>query len=165
MILFLVSLLVRALAGLLVGTSAEGAKDVEILVLRHQVRVLRRKTAVTCQMRDPSSANQGEPNSGLCPRQESNLERSPSVAHDLVRLAGAYSNPDVQGQIGRLYGSPVRRSRRPRSAPAIQGAIIRDRTGGRGPAPQPVSGGLLQPLARDGMVGQTRMSGKGAARR
>src|SRR2546425_1129009 len=43
--LFLVSLLVRALARLLVGSRSEGAKDVEILVLRHQVRVLSRKTA------------------------------------------------------------------------------------------------------------------------
>jgi putative transposase len=43
--LFLVSLLVRALGRVLVGTSSEGAKDVEILVLRHQVRVLRRKCA------------------------------------------------------------------------------------------------------------------------
>jgi hypothetical protein len=37
--------LVRALAGLLVGSDSEGAKDVEILVLRHQLTVLRRKTA------------------------------------------------------------------------------------------------------------------------
>src|SRR2546422_6485320 len=43
--LFVVSLLVRALARLLVGSSSEGAKDVEILVLRHQVRVPSRKTA------------------------------------------------------------------------------------------------------------------------
>jgi putative transposase len=43
--LFLVSLLVRALARLVVGSNSEGVKDVEILVLRHQVRVLRRKCA------------------------------------------------------------------------------------------------------------------------
>jgi hypothetical protein len=43
--LFVVSLLVRALARLLVESSSKGAKDVEILVLRHQVRVLRRKCA------------------------------------------------------------------------------------------------------------------------
>lgn len=43
--LSLVSLLKRALARLLSGSRSEGAKDVEILVLRHQVRVLRRKTA------------------------------------------------------------------------------------------------------------------------
>ena len=43
--LFVVSLLMQALARLLVRSSSEGAKDVEILVLRHQVRVLSRKTA------------------------------------------------------------------------------------------------------------------------
>jgi putative transposase len=43
--LFLVSLLVRALGCVLVGSSSESAKDVEILVLRHQVRILSRKTA------------------------------------------------------------------------------------------------------------------------
>src|SRR3989475_5746110 len=43
--LFVVSLLMQALARLLVRSSSEGAKDVAILVLRHQVRVLRRKTA------------------------------------------------------------------------------------------------------------------------
>jgi hypothetical protein len=42
---FLVSLVVRALGRLIVRLSPDGAKDVEILVLRHQVRVLRRKTA------------------------------------------------------------------------------------------------------------------------
>jgi putative transposase len=43
--LFLVSLVVRALGRLIVGSSPDGVKDVEILVLRHQVRVLRRKCA------------------------------------------------------------------------------------------------------------------------
>ncbi len=43
--LFLLSLIVQALARLLVGRRADqGTKDLEILVLRHQVRVLRRKT-------------------------------------------------------------------------------------------------------------------------
>jgi putative transposase len=43
--LFLLFLFVRALARLLVGSREDdGAKDLEILVLRHQVRVLRRKT-------------------------------------------------------------------------------------------------------------------------
>ncbi len=42
--LFLLSLIVRALAGLLVGRrSDDGTRDLEILVLRHQLRVLRRK--------------------------------------------------------------------------------------------------------------------------
>ena len=42
--LFLVSLIVRALARLLVGRHGDdGAQDLEILVLRHQLRVLRRK--------------------------------------------------------------------------------------------------------------------------
>jgi hypothetical protein len=45
LMLFVLSLLVRALTRLLVGSPAEdGAKDLEILVLRHQLRVLRRKT-------------------------------------------------------------------------------------------------------------------------
>jgi hypothetical protein len=43
--LLLLSLIVQALARLLVGRRADqGTKDLEILVLRHQVRVLRRKT-------------------------------------------------------------------------------------------------------------------------
>jgi hypothetical protein len=44
--LFLLSLIIRALAHLLVlpGTDG-GAKDLEILVLRHQLRVLRRKAS------------------------------------------------------------------------------------------------------------------------
>ena len=43
--LFLFWLIVRAFAGLLVlQGSGDGAKDLEILVLRHQLRVLRRKT-------------------------------------------------------------------------------------------------------------------------
>src|SRR5437899_12912030 len=42
--LFLLSLIVRALARLLVGGRRDdGAQDLEILVLRHQLRVLRRK--------------------------------------------------------------------------------------------------------------------------
>jgi transposase len=43
--LFLLSLIMRALARLLVGRRGDdGAQDLEILVLRHQLRVLRRKT-------------------------------------------------------------------------------------------------------------------------
>ena len=43
--LFLLFLFVRALSRLLVGShSDDGSKDLEILVLRHQVRVLQRKT-------------------------------------------------------------------------------------------------------------------------
>src|SRR5205809_4376244 len=43
--LFLLSLIVRALARLLVGRGgADAAQDLEILILRHQLRVLRRKT-------------------------------------------------------------------------------------------------------------------------
>src|SRR5262245_33474270 len=43
--LFVLSLLVRALTRVLVGSNAEdGAKDLEILVLQQQLRVLRRKT-------------------------------------------------------------------------------------------------------------------------
>jgi putative transposase len=41
--LFLLSLIVRALTRLLSGPRGDGAKDLEILVLRHQLRVLRRK--------------------------------------------------------------------------------------------------------------------------
>src|SRR5439155_4067717 len=42
--LFLLSLIVRALVRLLVGRRGhDGARDLEILVLRHQLRVLRRK--------------------------------------------------------------------------------------------------------------------------
>ena len=45
LMLFVLSLLVRALIGLLVlPGSGDGAKDLEILVLRQQLRVLRRKT-------------------------------------------------------------------------------------------------------------------------
>jgi hypothetical protein len=44
--LFLLSLMIRAVARLLVLPRTEGAtKDLEILVLRHQLRVLRRKTS------------------------------------------------------------------------------------------------------------------------
>jgi hypothetical protein len=43
--LFVASLLVRTLARLLAGSRSEGAEDVEIPVLRHQVRVLRRTCA------------------------------------------------------------------------------------------------------------------------
>ena len=43
--LFLLGLIIRALARLLVGPRAgNGSKDLEILVLRHQLRVLPRKT-------------------------------------------------------------------------------------------------------------------------
>jgi len=43
--LFLLGLVIRALARLLVGSrDNNGSKDLEILVLRHQLRVLRRKT-------------------------------------------------------------------------------------------------------------------------
>jgi len=43
--LFLLSLMIRAFAGLLAGRRRDGgAKDLEILVLRHQLRVLRRKS-------------------------------------------------------------------------------------------------------------------------
>ena len=43
--LFVLSLLVRLLARLLVFPNVDdGTKDLEILVLRHQLRVLRRKT-------------------------------------------------------------------------------------------------------------------------
>lgn len=41
--LFLLSLIARALARLLLARSGdEGSKDIEILVLRHQLKVLRR---------------------------------------------------------------------------------------------------------------------------
>ena len=43
--LFLLFLIVRALASLLARRGSDGgAKDLEILVLRHQLRVLQRKT-------------------------------------------------------------------------------------------------------------------------
>jgi len=43
--LFLLGLIIRALSRLLVGShSDDGSKDLEILVLRHELRVLRRKT-------------------------------------------------------------------------------------------------------------------------
>jgi hypothetical protein len=43
--LFLLGLVVRVLSRLLVGPrNADGSKDLEILVLRHQLRVLRRKS-------------------------------------------------------------------------------------------------------------------------
>jgi hypothetical protein len=43
--LFVLSLLVRALTRLLASSNADsGAKDLEILVLQQQLRVLRRKT-------------------------------------------------------------------------------------------------------------------------
>jgi putative transposase len=42
--LFLLALIVRTLARLLLRTGQDGSKDVEILVRRHQLRVLRRKT-------------------------------------------------------------------------------------------------------------------------
>jgi len=43
--LFLLSLVVQSLSRFLVGPRADdGSKDLEILVLRHQLRVLRRKT-------------------------------------------------------------------------------------------------------------------------
>jgi hypothetical protein len=42
--LFLLALIVRALARLLVRHDRDGTKDFEILVLRHQLRVLQRKT-------------------------------------------------------------------------------------------------------------------------
>ena len=41
--LFLLSLIARALARPLAGTGGEGSKDIEILVLRHQLKVLRRQ--------------------------------------------------------------------------------------------------------------------------
>jgi hypothetical protein len=39
--LFLLSLIARALARLVTSSADEGSKDIEILVLRHQLRVLR----------------------------------------------------------------------------------------------------------------------------
>jgi hypothetical protein len=42
--LFVLSLFVRALTRLLVAPAKDGAKDLEILVLQQQLRVLRRKT-------------------------------------------------------------------------------------------------------------------------
>ena len=43
--LFLLSLVIRTVARVFVGRSTDdGSKDLEILVLRHQLRVLRRKT-------------------------------------------------------------------------------------------------------------------------
>src|SRR2546427_12676749 len=41
--LFLLSLIARALACLLAGSGEDGSKDIEILVLRHQLKVLRRQ--------------------------------------------------------------------------------------------------------------------------
>ena len=43
--LFLLGLIIRALSRLLVGScDDEGSKDLEILVLRHELRVVRRKS-------------------------------------------------------------------------------------------------------------------------
>jgi len=42
--LFLLGLIIRAFSRLLVGAHDDGSKDLEILVLRHELRVLRRKT-------------------------------------------------------------------------------------------------------------------------
>src|SRR3972149_10982440 len=41
--LFLLSLIARALARLVASSADDGSKDVEILVLRHQLKVLRRQ--------------------------------------------------------------------------------------------------------------------------
>lgn len=41
--LFVLSLIARALARPFAGTGGEGSKDIEILVLRHQLKVLRRQ--------------------------------------------------------------------------------------------------------------------------
>ena len=42
--LFLLALIVRTLARLLLRTGQDGTKDLEILVLRHHLRVLQRRT-------------------------------------------------------------------------------------------------------------------------
>jgi putative transposase len=41
--LFLLSLIARALARLVARSAEDGSKDIEILVLRHQLKVLRRE--------------------------------------------------------------------------------------------------------------------------
>jgi putative transposase len=42
--LYLLGLIVRLLSRLLVGSRDDGSKDLEILVLRHELRVLRRRS-------------------------------------------------------------------------------------------------------------------------
>jgi len=88
--LFLLSLVVRALARLLAGRrSDDGSRELEILVLRHQLRVLRRKAgrpALRPVVPDPEGWNVVAPGSerasGHFETQGQAIDRARAILHN-----------------------------------------------------------------------------------